>query len=117
MTEYHVFYNLVRLEEPIEADDPLSATSQEVMNTLFPLLKDEGEYLGLTDSRGTTLQMIVTGDEQYWVEVPNPEVNGSFGTRMDWDEVRELLRSLPAFFPTMGFDGFEFVEWSGHCDA
>ena len=49
--------------------------------------------------------------DKYWFEVPRPNLGGSYGKYLSFEESRDLLESLPVVFPLEGFEGFEFSKW------
>lgn len=108
---YRVFYNAVRLGE-VPAEDARDIDLADVYTEIFPLLNEEGEYFGLVDSNGTTLQaMYDEENDQYWFEVPRPDLQGSYGKHLSFDASMDLIKSLGRSFPVDGFDGFEFQAW------
>ena len=108
---YRVFYSIDRLGE-VSSEDAHDIDLADVYSEIFPLLKEDGEYFGLVDSNGTTLQAMYDADnDQYWFEVPRPDLQGSFGMNLSFDASIDLIKSLGGSFPLEGFDGFEFQAW------
>lgn len=113
MVKYLAFYDIVRLGDPVEADNAIPVSVKEIQDSLFPLIKENREYLGLIDSDETTLQMLYDADaDSFWIEVPRPDLQGAFGAQLDYDAVESLLKSLPPKFPLEGFEGFAFASWT-----
>lgn len=109
---YRIFFDAVRLDEPLEAANAIPTAASEIVEEYFPLIKEDREYLGIIDDNGTTLQIMYSSEEdRYWVEVPCPAERGSYGTFLEFEEVYGLLRRLPPSFPVKGFPGFTFQAW------
>ena len=109
---YSAFYNIVRLGKPVEANSAVKISKSKVLNKLLPLLKEEGEYFGLIDAAGTTLQVAYEAkSDEYWVEVPREDLRGSFGARLSWESTHDLFASINSTFPLDGYDGFKFCSW------
>lgn len=110
--QYHIFYDAVRLDEPIEAANAITAAASEIVEDYFPLIKEDGEYLGIIDANGTTLQLMYSAEEgRYWVEVPCPGEKGSYGTFLDFEEIRGMLMTLSPTIPVKGLPEFTFKGW------
>ena len=75
-------------------------------------MKEDREFFGVTDDRGTTLQAMYNSElDEYWFEVPRPDLGGSYGASLGWDAATDLLKAVQAPIPLEGFDGFEFQSW------
>ena len=84
----------------------------DVYTELFPRMKDDREFFGLVDSKGTTLQaMYYAEDDLYWFEVPRPDLEGAFGAYLTFDDAADLIKSISGDFPLEGYPGFEFNLW------
>jgi hypothetical protein len=66
--------------DEVSADAPVSMKLADVYSELFPLMKEDREFFGLVDSKGTTLQAMYHSQEgNYWFEVPRPDLEGFSG--------------------------------------
>lgn len=109
---YRVFYNVIRLSEEVAAQDARGMVLADVYTDIFPLVKEDKEFLGLIDAEGTVLQaMYDESAGHYWMEVPRPDLQGSFGINLSFGEAINLIKSLDGLFPCDGFEGFEFQAW------
>ncbi|MGI9235255.1 MAG: hypothetical protein ACR2RD_16605 [Woeseiaceae bacterium] len=109
---YRAYYNIIRLKEEVTSQDAREVELADVYSNIFPLMKEDREYFGLIDSQGTVLQAMYDEDEdQYWFEVPRPDLKGSFGSNLSFDAAMDLIKSLDGLFPKEGFEGFEFQAW------
>ena len=110
--KYRVFYSAVGLGD-IAAADAIDMELADIYSEVFPLLKEDREFFGLVDSHGTTLQAMYDEDnDQYWFEVPRPDLGGSYGANLSFDAAIDLIKSLGGAVPPEGFDGFQFQSWS-----
>ena len=109
---YRVFYNIIRLGEEITAEDAREVELADVYSNIFPLMKEDREFFGLIDSQGTTLQaMYDASADSYWFEVPRPDLRGSFGANLSFDDAVDLIKSLDGLFSRKGGEGFDFQAW------
>ena len=109
---YRLFHNIIRLGEAIPAEDAREIELADVYSDIFPSMKEDGEFFGLIDSRGNTLQAMYDADaDRYWFEVPRPDLGGSFGVSLSFDDSMDLIKSLDGLFSQEGGEGFEFQAW------
>ncbi|MEJ2612227.1 MAG: hypothetical protein P8179_19715 [Candidatus Thiodiazotropha sp.] len=109
---HKVFYHITRMPKDVPAESAVLIDIAEVYSELFPLLKKDGEFLGIIDEAGTTLQMMYhENDDTYWTEVPCPERDGSYGKLLSFDEAEDLIKSLNGCIQKSGYDGFSFSSW------
>lgn len=79
-------------------------------NKVFDILRGDGDFFGLTDGKGTTLQFRRQGD-QVLMEIPVPAKSGSYGKTIPILEVRSVIKALPPELSVEGFDGLQFQAW------
>ncbi len=84
----------------------------DIYSALLGRLTRDRAFFGVVDEAGRTLQIMyeATGD-RYWVETPEPERHGSYGRKMTFDEVVDLLKALPAAFTPDAISGLAFEPW------
>ncbi|MDJ0917675.1 MAG: hypothetical protein QNJ05_07920 [Woeseiaceae bacterium] len=76
---------------------------------LLASLSSEGDFFGLTDADGTCLRFSFEDERnRYWLEVPRPDLSGSYGAHLSFEGAARIVENLPTLFPITGFDGFEF---------
>lgn len=98
--------------DEVLANATVSIELADVYSELFPLMKEDREFFGLVDSKGTTLQAMYHSEkDNYWFEVPRPDIEGSFGLYLTFDKAADLIKSIEGDFPLEGFSGFEFNSW------
>ena len=82
------------------------------MMDLLASLSSDGDFFGLIDERETCLQVRFEDEaNRYWIEVPRPDLGGSYGAYFSFDDAAQIFEKLPALFPDIGFPGFEFTAW------
>ena len=107
---YSLFYDCVALDEAVPSDNPLPATPGKVKAMLTEVLIDEGDFLGIIDEEGTTLQFMKQ-HAGIWMEVPDPENEGSYGKLATLDEARQTLDELGESIEHYLIDGLVFEKW------
>ena len=87
---YRAFYNIIRLDQEVTSQDASEVELADVYSKMLPLMKEDREFFGLIDSQGTTLQAMYDEDaDQYWFEVPRPDLQGSFGASLSMARFRK----------------------------
>ena len=85
--------------------------SEEFPDLLAQLTR-KGDFLGIIDSDGKTLQMMYDADDdRYWIEIPSPENDGSYGCDMTLEQIAGLVEALPQRFAPAMLPGAEFRRW------
>jgi hypothetical protein len=75
-------------------------------------LDEDGDFFGLIDDEGTTLQVMYSGDDDsYWIEIPRPDKRGSFGCRLSFDLITDVFKVLPARFSQATLPMLKFEAW------
>ncbi len=98
--------------DEVQSNSAIPIELASVSSQLFPLMKEDGEFFGLVDSKGTTLQaMYHAENDTYWFEVPRPDLQGSYGSYLTFDDAADLIKSISGDFPLEGYSGFEFSPW------
>ena len=96
----------------VKSADAEACSGSDTALELLAALAVEGDFFGLVDSKDVCLQVRYEDEaDPYWVEVPRPDLGGSFGARYSYDRAQKLFNKLPATFPDTGFLGFEFTPW------
>lgn len=109
---FRVFYCFYGPDIAAEQEDGVFKTAAEIVNELFGQIRSDGDFVGLLDEEGNTLQMIYEQQEgHYWVEVPVVAEQGSYGRAGSAAEMTELFLQLPVLFVPAAFPGFQFVSW------
>jgi len=107
---YSLFYDCVALDEAVPSTNPLPATPRKVKAMLSEVLIDEGDFIGIVDDEGTTLQFLKQ-HAGIWMEVPDPEHEGSHGKHVTLDEARATLDELGETIEHYLIDGLVFEKW------
>jgi uncharacterized protein (DUF697 family) len=110
--QYRVFYCLYDEEAELSADNATPMDVPDVYADLLGRLTTDGDYLGIIDDDGNTLQMMYQADEDcYWVEIPSPENCGSYGCYMDLVHLVYLMETLPSRLAPEAIPGLVFKAW------
>lgn len=109
---YRVFYCFYAEDAELPADNALDLDLEEIYSELLGRLTSDGDYLGMVDGQGHTLQIMYQAtDDHYWVEIPCPERQGSYGCEMDFDHIVDLMKSLPTRFVPQAIPDLAFTAW------
>ncbi len=109
---YAVFFSIEAIGRRVDASSPEYCSGTDTAIELLASLSTEGDFFGLIDGDGTCLQFRFEDEENpYWLEVPRPDLSGSYGAHFSFDEAAKIVASLPVIFPDKGFESFEFSAW------
>jgi len=104
-----VFFFFDGEDDHVPANAPIRVPRANVWE-LSARLFLPGDFFGLIDDGGRTLQAVVEPDNRVWVEIPAPEQGGSYGRFMDRRELHALLRALPIEFTSATVPGLTFAS-------
>lgn len=109
---YGVYYALHDRGQSIPSDRTVDMEIADIASQVLPALDGDGDYMGLVDQNGTTLQFIYYQEsDRFWVEIPFLDEKASHGRWMNFEDCAELLRDLPKTFSIKAFSGFEYHPW------
>jgi hypothetical protein len=113
---YRIFYTFYAndgsVAKSVDQRFPVILELAEVFSEIAGKLVHDNDFFGLIDDRNTTLQFMYEATaDRYWCEIPWPSLQGSYGTRLGFDEFIDLLKSLPATFSLEAFPSFVFEKW------
>jgi hypothetical protein len=87
-------------------------TEADIYSEMLGSLAEDGDFFGLIDARGTTLQVMYEAkDGTFWVETPRPQEGGSYGVSLTFDQVNDLFKALPSEFSPASLPCLKFRSW------
>ena len=109
--EYQVFYCFYGSGKSVASERDVRMAHADIY-VLVGDLEVEGDFLGIVDGNGTTVQMIYhADDDSYWVEIPDVERQGSHGVTLGFDELVDFVKALPREFSVAAFPQLSFQLW------
>lgn len=109
---YGVYYALHDRGQSVASDKPVDMGIEDISTQILPALDGDGDYMGLIDENGTTLQFIYQQvNDRFRVEIPLLDEKASHGCWMRFDACVELLRNLPEPFSVKAFPDFQYQTW------
>lgn len=109
---FDVFYSFHATGASIEADEPIPMQRDDVVPELLGHMVSEGDYIGLCDATGATLQfMYRAGEARFWLEIPSPAEKGSHGALLSREDLVKRLETLPATLSREAFPELRFEPW------
>ncbi len=109
--EYVIFYCFYGTDTSLSSDENKRMKHSDIY-VLIGDLEHNDDFLGMVDANGTTLQMIYDAErDTYWIEIPDPPRQGSYGATVTFDDLVDLMKTLPPEFSVEAFPGFEFQSW------
>jgi hypothetical protein len=112
MKHYRAFCNLGGGAKEISPASPVPMSEPEIRSELLGGLVEDGDLFGLVDDSETTLQVMFDADtSSYWVEIPRPDKEGSFGCSLSLEQLKDVFADLPDRFTEAMLPGMEFESW------
>jgi len=109
--EFRVFYMSHETEDRVDATEPYLTDRDTMVSMAQQLLRGDGDFFGIIDERGTTLQFIMQGEDDVWMEIPMPSKGGSYGRVLPIENLETMLLSIePPFLPSR-IEGLNFQQW------
>ncbi|MBE9608140.1 DUF6891 domain-containing protein [Chitinilyticum piscinae] len=112
-TTLRCFYCFNEDEVVVDEEDGERRTALAVINGLLTRIHAVGDYCGVVDAAGNTLQLIMEDNGELWIEIPRPELQGSLGRFASAAEITTIFLNLPPRFVPEAFTGFAFQSWEG----
>jgi hypothetical protein len=114
---YRVFYTFYGSDMSVVHDEAIPMNEADIYSELLGSLAEEGDFIGLIDNRGTTLQVMYdANDDAYLVEVPSPQRAGSYGARLSFNALADLFKALPSEFGPESLPLLQFRSWQATSD-
>lgn len=112
MSTRKVFYSFHKINEHVHGNTPIEVDQAELTADLLGKLRGDGDFLGIVDDQDTTLQVLYKKqDDPYWIEIPDPSAQGSYGRHIAFDELVDLFNKLPERFDPSALSGLTFEPW------
>ena len=109
---YHVFYHFYANGDSVPSEFPVSMNEADIYSPLLGKLHQDGDFLGLIDAQGETLQVMYEADNDlYWIEVLALEQRGSYGKYVGFDELTDFFKALPEHFHSDSISDATFMAW------
>ena len=108
---FKVFGKCYGTDTTILATDPYTTDRDNMVSIAQQLLRSDGDYFGLIDGNNVTLQFIMDDAGGIWMEIPIPAKNGSYGKRIQIQDLEGTLLLVGACFDPEEFGGMEFQQW------
>ncbi len=94
----------------VKGDSPLSIPMINAGLLVWRLFA-VGDFFGLVDGSGGTLQVMIEKNGRCWVEVPAVKEGGAYGKFVRRDELREVIKSLPERITPQVVEGLRFTPY------
>ncbi len=106
-----VFYTCYSTGESVDSSSPYETDFDTMVSMAQQLLRAEGDFFGIVDERGRTLQFMVQGEGEIWMEIPVPAEGGSYGRLLAVPDLEHTLLSVQHPLDPSGIDGLQFEAW------
>ena len=109
--QYKVFYSFQDFNEE-KLDDVAVEMELDDAISLLEKMTVDGDFLGFIDAENNTFQLMYDAEgDAFWVEIPDPDQQGSYGAVFIRDELEPLLSAIKPIFKAEDYPIFEFEAW------
>lgn len=109
--EYKVFYTCYGTNDTVESSTPYSTDRDNMVAIAQQVLRAGGDFFGMVDESGVTLQFMRQEDDKIWMEIPMPSESGSYGGRILVSDLERVLLSIVTPLNPIRMNGLEFEQW------
>jgi hypothetical protein len=96
-----VYYYNTLSDEQVPPDAPEDMDRRAIMRLASMILKEKSSFIGFVDSHGTNLQFYSDGIDDILLDIPVPEKNGSYQSKVDHKTAMELILKLEEPFSAL----------------
>lgn len=89
---YGVFHCVYQNDDCVET--PRQTSIADALDLMRAAARAKDNFVGFVDRNGTTLQFYVERPGHFWVEIPAPELKGSYGRDLTSEEAFGVVRKL-----------------------
>lgn len=91
---FYAFYQCLETGDRVDSENPERLDRDTMINVALQVTRMAGDFFGIIDDLGTTLQFLVLADGGVRMEVPVPERRGSWFRHITFLEFEEVLLSV-----------------------
>ncbi|UTM56109.1 hypothetical protein L4174_009635 [Photobacterium sp. CCB-ST2H9] len=91
-----VFFSIAQTKENVSAQSPIEIGTGEIYGYLVDVAQCPNNFIGFTDSEGTTIQFMVDEFDKIWLDIPSVKDHGSYGKYFTNAEMTALVDGLTA---------------------
>ena len=110
MSKLEIFYYCESLNESVDSDAPVMMEQDQLVEGCNKWLLDNGDFFGITNHDDVTLQFMKTNSDRVWMEIPDPELQGSFGKYTTLSDLGKLLSDESLDFAKLK-EQLKFQSW------
>ena len=108
---FKTFYYCESTNDRVDAENAIEVDRDTLINIAMQILREEGDFIGVTSNFGCTLQFMVSGSGSLTMEIPSPENKESYAKEIHVSEIEDVLIPLKEDFCKESFSGMNFVSW------
>lgn len=106
-----VFYTCYETDDVVHADSPYPTDKDNMIGIGQQVLRGDGDFFGVIDKNGSTVQFMVEGDNKVRVEMPDPERGGSWARYFSANDLETELLGISVPFDSSTKRGMSFESW------
>jgi hypothetical protein len=108
-----LFYCIHAEQSCVDPSVAVSANSERVLTVAGRALSAKDDFVGFIDADETTLQFYVEGTDFILVDMPIPELKGSYSTHLSRAKALQIIGRLSAPFSRYRSElNLEFARWN-----
>ena len=107
---YQYFFTDYEGEE-ILADNEITASKEEIIQFMKQILLVKDNFLGIIDQNDLCIQFMVNQDHSILVDIPIPELDGSYTKNTTLMGALQIVHELDAMIQIEDIDNLQFEKW------
>jgi hypothetical protein len=109
---YRVFYFFERSGECVSSASAVEMSAKAIREQLLGRLHSVDDYIGIIDESDNVLQVLIEPEkDRFWVELPMDAARASYGRFMSFEELEEMVLSLPKVLDRRHIPNLEYRPW------
>lgn len=108
---WKVFFADYCEDKILESKDARAAAMEEILHSMDCVLHTPGNFIGVIDGGGVTLQFMVNDDGTIQIDIPAPRQRGSYVKTGKLAECLDLLRNIGSNINVENIAGLAFQPW------
>lgn len=114
--EYRMFFTDYCEDKSLPSQEAEARELESILHSMDCVLHMPRNFLGITDSAGTTIQFMVNEDNSIFVDVPAPNEKGSYSMTTDLASCISLVRELNGNIDLKNYSQLQFAPWGAPTD-
>ena len=107
-----VYFCVYQADSCVTSQEPVDVNAEAMPDLLAEVAALPENFIGFVDDSGTSIQFFVEELDRIWVEIPFPDLQGSYGAHVPKAGMQEIVKDLKAPYAAYKDSlGLQFQPW------